>query len=171
MPRRALDIGLLAIFILSVAAIFLAHEDPFAREAVCAHIRFCPHVPKAWHKIIYDLAVGALVSLFFYWLVVRLPDYQRRQRLKRGLEKQYRSFRLDCIKIMMMAADGSYLGREPINLSGGRLARVRCAPITDKIARRSEMTRCARRGHTAQWPRATDIRLQSRPCYSGPRLE
>jgi hypothetical protein len=116
MPRRALDIGLLAIFILSVAAIFLAHEDPFAREALCAHIRFCPHVPKAWHKIIYDLAVGALVSLFFYWLVVRLPDYQRRQRLKRGLEKQYRSFRLDCIKIMMMAADGSYLAGVPETL-------------------------------------------------------
>ena len=36
-----------------------------------------------------------------------------------------------------------FLGREPINLSGGRLARVRYAPITDKIARRSEMTRCA----------------------------
>jgi hypothetical protein len=36
-----------------------------------------------------------------------------------------------------------FLGREPINLSGGRLAGVRYAPITDKIARRSEMTRCA----------------------------
>ena len=40
-----------------------------------------------------------------------------------------------------------FLGREPINLSGGRLARVRYAPITDKIARRSEMTRCARKRH------------------------
>ena len=38
------------------------------------------------------------------------------------------------------------LGREPINLSGGRLARVGYAPITDKIARRSEMTRCAKTG-------------------------
>ena len=36
----------------------------------------------------------------------------------------------------------AFLGREPI--SGGRLARVRYAPITDKIARRSEMTRCAK---------------------------
>jgi hypothetical protein len=42
------------------------------------------------------------------------------------------------------------LGREPINLSGGRLARVRYAPITDKIARRSEMTRCATTGRSAR---------------------
>jgi hypothetical protein len=51
---------------------------------------------KAWYKIIYDLAVGSLITVFFYLLVVRLPDYQRRQRLKRSLERHYKAFREDC---------------------------------------------------------------------------
>jgi hypothetical protein len=38
------------------------------------------------------------------------------------------------------------LGREPINLSGGRLVRVRYAPIATELLRRREMTRCATTG-------------------------
>jgi len=81
--------------VFSVAALFLANEDPFAREAVCAYW-LCPVIAnaKAWYKI-YDLAVGSVTSLLFYLLVVRLPDYQRRQRLKRSLERRYKDFRED----------------------------------------------------------------------------
>jgi len=94
--KRLLKTALIAIFVLSVAALFLAHEDPFAREAVCGHTGFCPPgMPnaKALNKIFYDLAVGSLITLLFYLLVVRLPDYQCRQRLKRGLERHYKGFR------------------------------------------------------------------------------
>jgi hypothetical protein len=104
---------LLAIIALvSVAVVLLAHEDPFARIAVCTHIGFCSTFPhaKASYKIFYDLGIGALVSLAFYILVVRLPDYQRRQRLKRSLEAHYNAFRTDCIEIMLLVADGSYVG-------------------------------------------------------------
>ena len=51
-----------------------------------------------------------------------------------------------------------FLGREPINLSGGRLARVRYAPITDKIARRSEMTRMGWTGRAPAPNRSEDDR-------------
>ena len=88
--KRLLDIALITIFVLSVAALFLVHEGPF--------------------KTLYDLAVGALTSLLFYLLVVRLPDYQRRQRLKGGLERHYRDFRKDCIEIMLLVADRGYSG-------------------------------------------------------------
>jgi len=108
--KPLLNIALIAISVVSVAALFLAHEDPFAREAVCAHTGFCPVMPnaKAWYKILYDLAVGSLVTVFFYLLVVRLPDYQRRQRLKRSLERHYKDFRKDCIQIMLLVAAGTY---------------------------------------------------------------
>jgi hypothetical protein len=108
--KRLLDIALIAILVLSVAALFLAHEDNFARRAMCVHTGLCPLFPnaKAWNKIFYDLAVGALVTLFFYLLVVRLPDYQRRRRLKRNLKRHYRAFRKDCIQIMLLVADGGY---------------------------------------------------------------
>jgi hypothetical protein len=58
--KRPLNWLLGAIFILSVAALFLAHEDPFVREALCTRIAFCPVISnaKAWNKIFYDLAAG-----------------------------------------------------------------------------------------------------------------
>jgi|ERR1700733_788915 len=107
--KHPVDSVLWAICVASVAALFLAHEDPFARDALCSKIKFCPEISnaKAWQKIIYDLAVGALVSLLFYVLVVRVPDYQKRQRIKRSLTKQYENFREDCIVIMLMVSDGT----------------------------------------------------------------
>jgi len=48
--------------------------------------------------------------LAFYVLVVRLPEYQQRQRLKRSLEMHYRAFRLNCIEIMLAVAAGRFAG-------------------------------------------------------------
>src|SRR5258708_29756641 len=108
--KHLLDGVLWTIGILSVAALFLAHEDPFGRDALCSHIRVCPAIEnaKAWNKILYDIAVGALVSLLFYVLVVRVPDYQKRQRIKKSLTKQYENFREECIATMLMVSDGTY---------------------------------------------------------------
>jgi hypothetical protein len=108
--KHLLDSVLWAMCVASVAALFLAHEDPFARDAFCSRINFCPDIPnaKAWNKIIYDLAAGTLVSLLLYVLVVRIPDYQRRQRIKRSLTKQYENFREECITIMLMVSDGTF---------------------------------------------------------------
>jgi hypothetical protein len=93
-----------------LVTILLAHEDPFARAALCAHIGGCPTIPhaRAWYKIAYDLAVGAIVTLIFYALVVRLPDRQKRSRLRKGLTQQYIAFKKDSIATMLMTADGTY---------------------------------------------------------------
>jgi hypothetical protein len=103
---------------LSIAALLLAHEDPFVRKIVYEYTGFRPVVPnaKAWYKISYDLAVGALITLLFYLLVVRLPDFQRRQRLKRSLDKHYKAFREDCIQIMLLVADRTYSADVPEKL-------------------------------------------------------
>jgi len=116
---KRLDVALASIGALSIASIFVFHENPFARHVVCAYTGIC-HAPladaKAWYKIFYDLGVGSLVTLGFYILVVRLPEYQRRHRLKRGLEKQYRAFRHDCIATMLEVADGGYCADLPDKL-------------------------------------------------------
>jgi hypothetical protein len=107
---------LLAIIaIVSVLLVLLSHEDPFVRIRVCTHTGFCSTFAhaKAWYKVLYDLSIGALVSLAFYLLVVRLPEYQRRQRLKRSLELRYRAFRLRCIEIMLAVADPEFGRVEP----------------------------------------------------------
>jgi hypothetical protein len=111
--RRLLDVLLAIIAIVCLAVVLLSYENPFFRILVCTHTGFCSTFAKAWYKLLYDLGIGALVSLAFYYLVVRLPDYRRRQRLKRGLELHYRAFRLDCIKIMLAVADHGYSGGQP----------------------------------------------------------
>jgi hypothetical protein len=107
--RRPLDLCLLTLFAASAALILLANEDPFARDWLCTNVP-CPELPhaNAWRKIIYDLAIASMVSLIFYGLVVRLPDYQRRQRIKRSFAGRYRRFKEDCISVMLGVADGSY---------------------------------------------------------------
>jgi hypothetical protein len=108
--KHLLDSALWLVCIASVAALFLAHEDPFARDALCSHTKICPVIEnaKAWNKVFYDLAVGALVSVLFYFLLVRLPEYQKRQRIKKSLATQYNNFREDCIVNMLMVADGTF---------------------------------------------------------------
>ena len=87
----------------SCAGQTIAHDAAGARCNAGFHA-------KAWYKVIYDLGIGALVSLAFYVLVVRLPEYQQRQRLKRSLEMHYRAFRLNCIEIMLAVAAGRFAG-------------------------------------------------------------
>jgi hypothetical protein len=108
--KHLLDSALWLICIASVVALFLAHEDPFARDALCSHTKICPVIEnaKAWNKVFYDLAVGALVSVLFYFLLVRLPEYQKRQRIKKSLATQYNNFREDCIVHMLMVANGTF---------------------------------------------------------------
>lgn len=109
LQRRSLNFLLAIVAIVSVAAVLLAHEDPFVRKAICSRIGPCSTFAhaKAWYKMFYDLGIGALVTLAFYLLVVRLPDYQRRQRLKRSLSAHYEAFRKGCIQAMLGAVHGN----------------------------------------------------------------
>ncbi len=116
--KRTLDIGLITMLLCCIAAMFLANEDPSARDAWCRFSNFCPFgsSSKPFNKIIYDLAVGSFVTILFYYLVVRLPAYQQRYRMRRGLEQQYRLFRLDCIATILAVTDGTYDSELPSQL-------------------------------------------------------
>ena len=115
--RRPLDLGLVTLFVVSVAMVLLSHEDFFVRDLMCAHMR-CPELShaKAWQKIIYDLAIGSVISLLFYSLVVRLPEHGRRQRIKRSFRGRYRQFKEGCIAVILGLADGSYFAGLPEQL-------------------------------------------------------
>jgi hypothetical protein len=117
MFRRPLDLGLVVLFIVSIALIFVSHEDPFVRNWLCAKAP-CREVSHsaAWLKIIYDLSIASLVSLAFYGLVVRLPDYQRRRRIRRSFADRYRRFKEDTIGVILAVADGTYDASLPESL-------------------------------------------------------
>lgn len=64
---------------------------------------------------IHDFAVGVLVSLFIYFLVVRLPERDKRKRVRRNLRLQYDFFKERCIAVFLSAMSGSY---DPAQLDG-----------------------------------------------------
>jgi hypothetical protein len=49
-------------------------------------------------------------------LIVRIPDFQKRARIKKSFAAHYRAFKQDCIEIFLLVADGSYEGGVPETL-------------------------------------------------------
>jgi hypothetical protein len=107
--KRPLNWLLLSLAVVSTAAIFLGHENPFARIVLCAHVP-CPHFSNshAWEKIAYDLGIGSIVSLLFYWLVVMLPESAKRRRIRDSFALHFRQFKEDVIATILTVTDGSY---------------------------------------------------------------
>ena len=106
--KKLLDLGLVLLVSFSLAIMFLANEDAFVRERLCSIVCFRSQHAAAFNKIFYDIAATSLVTVLFYFLVVRLPEYLTRQRIKRLIVKQYRAFKIDCIQIFLLVADASY---------------------------------------------------------------
>jgi hypothetical protein len=98
------------VFAVAALLMILGSEDPAARNELCRWTGFCPFSEHAvaLNKALYDVGLGGLVSLVFYTLLVRLPEGQRRRRIKRSLKENYRSFKRDCIATILSYADGTY---------------------------------------------------------------
>ncbi len=56
----------------------------------------------------HDIAVGIIVSLFIYLLVVRLPERDKRKRVRRNLQLQYNSFKEGCVTVFLNAMGQGY---------------------------------------------------------------
>jgi hypothetical protein len=107
--KSPLDVALIVIAVLSLAAILLAREDSFLRDALCLRVRCVAwsHA-HAWLETFYGLGVGSFISLIFYGLVVRLPEHQKRQRINKSFARYYQEFKEDCIVTMLTVADGTF---------------------------------------------------------------
>jgi hypothetical protein len=117
--RQKLDYALIGLFCVNAVAILFCCEDPRLREAVWAAapaLYFTSPYPEAWNKVIYDVNLGSLVSIFFYWLIVWLPEHQKRARIKRSFKAEYRSFRQDCIEFFLLMADKTFTSGLPETL-------------------------------------------------------
>jgi hypothetical protein len=100
---------LLGIAVVSIAVVLLGQESPFVRAVVCVRMP-CPAFANshAWEKIAYDLGIGSIVSLYFYWLVVRLPENAKRRRIRKSFAEHFREFKEDSIATMLMVTDGTF---------------------------------------------------------------
>lgn len=107
MKRRTIDGLLWAATAVSVVTIGVAHEDPWLRSMICPALG-CIKTEGApfLNKIAYDLAMGTLVSVIFYWLLVRLPDAARNQRLRHRLIRHYEAMKQECVTQLLFATQG-----------------------------------------------------------------
>jgi hypothetical protein len=95
--QRFIDWTLPFVFLTGVTAIALANPDPFARGLLCSGVSVCFHSQNAafWNNIIYEAGLGSAVSVAFYWLLVKVPEIEKRSRLRKYLLASYQSFRRD----------------------------------------------------------------------------
>lgn len=57
------------------------------------------------NQITFDIAVGVIVSLFIYVLVVRLPAWQKKNRLKAHLLRRYDDLKEQCLMHFLWASN------------------------------------------------------------------
>lgn len=100
---KILGVRLVLLLLASLSLAALASDGSPIREALCAGPGVCAPSTHAayWNKLFYDLGLACAVSIFFYWLLVRWPEHQRRMRTKRSFAIQYRAFKLGCIDIFL----------------------------------------------------------------------
>lgn len=60
------------------------------------------------NQIAFDLSVGALSAIGMFYLLVRLPEYERKNRIKRHLNFSYQSFKRSVIQIFVGSIQGFY---------------------------------------------------------------
>lgn len=101
--RNALD---LTLWLLCAASTFLmlkSSTDP--RPQLIQGTLFEPLLKPfpTGNQIVFDVAVGIVVSLFVYVLVVRLPAWQKKKRVKAHLLRRYDDLKRQCITHFLWA--------------------------------------------------------------------
>lgn len=103
--HKWLDIILWLLFIISFALMLISTSDPLpaiilGKWVVPLIVQF-----ETIKQITFDLAVGVLVSLFMYVLVIRIPERAKKKRLKRNLLQHYLMFKEACLDNLLWACN------------------------------------------------------------------
>jgi hypothetical protein len=104
--QRAVDPILPSLFLVGLVAVVLGNPDPLARDALCQSSSICFRSAHAafWNSLIYEFGLGSVVSVIFYWLLVKLPDHAKKRRLRNHLTKGYHAFRREAVLTLLFAS-------------------------------------------------------------------
>jgi hypothetical protein len=82
---------------------------------ICVFIAAATVANGDYKAIAYDLSVGFILSAIFYWIVVYLPESNRKKIIHSGLKEQYENFRKSCINSFLILSDSqSYPNKEAL---------------------------------------------------------
>lgn len=68
------------------------------------------------NEIIFNLSCGFLISLFLWFIVVKLPAIRKREIIKKNISNQYHHFKEDTIQILLWASIGTHDSQLPRQL-------------------------------------------------------
>jgi hypothetical protein len=115
--KYGFDTFLFALSLLSSVLMLVASTDPVVPSISGTAANELLMQFQTGNQIVFDLSVGVLASIFIYYLVVRIPEYQKRRRLRANLATTYLSFKEDSIAIYLGCIMGSYPSGLPRRLS------------------------------------------------------
>jgi len=103
--------------VLSILLAFKASDEPVPSILQGTWIDSFFQQFDTGNSIIFSLSIGFIISVFFYILVVWLPNKQRKNLIKRNFEEHYRSYKHDIISTLLFACQGTYDVELPLKLS------------------------------------------------------
>lgn len=108
---------LAALALVAIFCMFSASGEPviFALKGTPLD---APLVALGWQNaIIFNLSIGYLVTVFFWLLVVYLPEQARKKLLRENLRRRYQDFKEEVIQSMLWAAVGIHDSNLPKELA------------------------------------------------------
>ncbi|MGN6773467.1 MAG: hypothetical protein ACTHJQ_27015, partial [Rhizobiaceae bacterium] len=85
----------------------LLFVNVLALAAALALRFFWESAPRRWDDtfaLVVNILTGSLVSFFFYWLVVYVPEQRKRRIIKDNLSRMYRSIKKDLLYAVVFAS-------------------------------------------------------------------
>lgn len=117
LERHVVDLVLGFMTVVSTVLMLISSSDPVpdALKGSWLH-KLLAQFPTG-NQITFDLSVAVVAGVLMYGLVVRLPEIQRRRRLRRHLLKTYQMFKLEVTAIYLGRIQTSYAAKLPEELS------------------------------------------------------
>lgn len=109
----------LVLIILALAAVFgtfASSTEPVIGPLKGTAVEPMLHALHNGNSIVFNLSVGYLISLLFWFLVVQYPEVKRRNLLRDNLERQYQAFKEATIQILLWCSIGTHDSELPKEL-------------------------------------------------------
>lgn len=111
MSKRKLahkDRWVIAALVGSLLLMVKSSEDKFTSSFRAPWLRGAFDRFEDGNQVLFNVAVGLIVSILTYVSTVRIPELEKRARLKRNLVERYRDFKIQCIQTILRRLDESF---------------------------------------------------------------
>ncbi|WP_110656802.1 hypothetical protein [Salinicola halimionae] len=106
--KAKLDLLLCMLAVICLWLMLTASSDPVLPWLKGTSVAGAFEQFSTGNQIVFDLSVGVLSAIGMFYLLVRLPEYERKIRIKRQLNFSYQSFKGSVIQIFVGAIQSSY---------------------------------------------------------------